>query len=78
MKGEPTTWRPLGRIVLLVFVAATGCILALKNRVPESAISPKSVVAMPPQVLVYTLDAGDQRAYKNSSARALVDESYPS
>jgi hypothetical protein len=63
--------------MFLVFVVAAGCIPALQNRVSESAIVPKRVVAMPPQVMVYTLDGGGARASENGATRDLFDGVLP-
>ena len=55
---RPVIGRQLGGVTVLLVVVASGCFPAVQNRVSESAIVTKRVVAMPPQILIYTLDAG--------------------
>jgi hypothetical protein len=60
--------------VLGLLLTATGCIPALQNRVAGDAVPPPRLVAMPPQVIVYTLDAGDQRSFEAQPSSAVVGE----
>lgn len=53
-------------------VATTGCIPALQNRVPAEEIPPNRLVAVPPQVLIYTLDASDKRSFDDQAAEAVA------
>lgn len=57
-----------------LLLTATGCIPALQNRVAGDAVPPPRLVAMPPQVIVYTLDAGDQRSFEDKPSLAVVGE----
>jgi hypothetical protein len=60
-----------------LLVAAAGCIPALQNRVPPNAVPQPRLVAMPPQVLIYTLDAGDQRSSdEGGSTDVVVDAAH--
>lgn len=48
--------RRFGRLGLLLVLPAIGCIPAVQNRAAPQAIAPPGLVALPPQVLVYTVD----------------------
>jgi hypothetical protein len=61
-------------VVLGILVSATGCIPALQNRVAANAVPPPRLVAMPPQVIVYTLDASDKRSFEDQPSSAVVAE----
>jgi hypothetical protein len=63
---------PSVAFVLGLLVAATGCIPALQNRVAGSSIPPARLVAMPPQVIVYTLDASDHRSFEEQPSSSVV------
>ena len=56
---------------LLLLAGATGCIPAVHNRVPDSAIVPDHLTALPPQVVVYTLDSAGERAPQTDAADEL-------
>ena len=60
--------------VLGVLVATVGCIPALKNRIPADGIPSARLVAMPPQVLVYTLDFADHRSMDEQPSSAVATE----
>jgi hypothetical protein len=60
--------------VLGVFVATAGCIPALQNRFPVDGIPPAQLVAMPPQVLVYTLDFSDHRSFDEQPSSAVATD----
>jgi hypothetical protein len=53
--------------VLCLLAATTGCASALQNRVPADAISPERLVAVPPQVLIFTLDANNKSSVSDQS-----------
>jgi hypothetical protein len=67
----------MGCVAVLLVVVASGCIPAVQNRVSENAIVANRVVAMPPQVLVYTLDAGGGRSPEDGAERDIVDKALP-
>lgn len=56
---------------LLLLAGATGCIPAVHNRVPDSAVVPDHLTALPPMVVVYTLDSAGERARQNDAADEL-------
>jgi len=66
-------WRPSFWLVLGLLAATTGCGSALQNRVSAEAISPAHLVAVPPQVLIYTLDANDHSSVDDQSAAPLAN-----
>lgn len=58
--------------MLGLLVATTGCIPALQNRVPAEGVPPNRLVAVPPQVLIYTLDAFDHRSLDDPASDAVA------
>lgn len=65
---RPSCWFVLG-----LLAATTGCTPALQNRLPADAISPARLVAVPPQVLIYTLDADNHSSVDDQSAAAIAN-----
>ena len=65
--------RPSSWFVLGLLVAATGCTSALQNRVPAEGISPDRLVAVPPQVVIYTLDINTQRSVEDQPTDAIAN-----
>jgi hypothetical protein len=65
---------PSFAFLLGLLVVATGCIPALQNRVAGNAIPPPRLVAMPPQVIVYALDAGGPRSFEDQPSSSVVIE----
>ncbi len=61
----------------MLVIVASGCIPAVQNRVSESAIVAKRVVAMPPQILVYTLAAGGEHSNEDGAENDIVDKVLP-
>jgi hypothetical protein len=59
---------------LLLFVVATGCIPAVQNRALGNQIAPQRVVALPPVVMLYTMDAMGERAFEDASAEVIVNQ----
>jgi hypothetical protein len=62
---------------VLLAVVASGCFPAVQNRVAESAIVATRVVAMPPQILIYTLDAGGERSSDDGPENDIVEKVLP-
>jgi len=60
----------VGMLGLLITTA--GCIPALQNQFPAEGIAPAQLVAMPPQVLVYTLDASEHRSFDEQPSSAVA------
>ena len=58
--------------LFLLLAGATGCIPAVWNRAPDSAILPEQVTALPPLVVVYTLDSSGERVARNDAADELM------
>ena len=59
--------------MLGLLAATTGCTPALlQNRVPADAISPDRLVAVPPQVLLLTMDASNHTAVSDEPTDALA------
>lgn len=58
--------------VLGLLAAATGCTPVLQNRVPADAISPDRLVAVPPHVLIYTLDLNTHAAVEDQPTEAIA------
>jgi hypothetical protein len=58
--------------VLGLLAATTGCASALQNRVPADAISPERLVAVPPQVVIYTLDVDNKSSVGDQSTDVLA------
>jgi hypothetical protein len=65
-----------GRVafVLGLFLAATGCIPVPQNRLAGSTVPRPRLVALPPQVIVYTLDATDSRSPEEEPSADLGSE----
>jgi hypothetical protein len=61
--------------LLLGLVVATGCMPALQNRVAGNDIPPLRLVALPPQVMVYALDANGQRSFEEQPSSSVGDRS---
>ena len=59
--------------MLGLLAATTGCTSALQNRVPADGISPDRLVAVPPQVLIYTLDANDHSSVDDQAADPIAN-----
>jgi hypothetical protein len=57
---------------LLGLVVASGCFPALPNRAAGNAIPKPGLVAMPPQVIVYSLDATNHRSFEEPSASVVT------
>ena len=76
MIGAPVHGRSLSFVLGLwgVLVATAGCIPALQNRLPVDRIPPPQLVALPPQVLVYTLDINEHRSFEEQSSAAVATE----
>ena len=58
--------------LFLLLAESTGCIPAVHNRVPDSAIEPDHVTALPPQVVVYALDSSGERVVQHDAADELM------
>ena len=54
-----------------LLLACAGCIPALSNRVPAEAIPHARLTSMPPQVLVYTLDANNKGSVEDDVSSAV-------
>lgn len=63
---------PSFAFLLGLLVVATGCIPALQNRAAGNAIPKPGLVAMPPQVIVYTLDASNHRSFEEQPSASVV------
>lgn len=63
--------------VFALFTSAMGCIPAVQNRVAESAIAGRRVTALPPQVLVYELDAYEHHPIDRRAARTVAEKVEP-
>jgi hypothetical protein len=62
------------RLAVGVLAATTGCIPALQNRVAGDAIPPNRLVAVPPQVLVHTMDFFDHGSVDDQPTAAVAGE----
>jgi hypothetical protein len=62
MMGAEARAQARAAFVLGLFLAATACIPVPQNRVAASTVARARLVALPPQVIVYTLDASDSRS----------------
>jgi hypothetical protein len=60
--------------VLGLWMAGTGCIPALQNRVVGNTVPRPRLVALPPQVIVYTVDASDHRSLEDQPSSDVVVE----
>jgi len=58
-------------LLLGLLIAFSGCIPTLANRVPAEAIPRARLVGVSPQVLVYTLDAGNNRSVDENVTSAV-------
>ena len=65
--------RPSSWFVLGLLAATTGCSSALQNRVPADGISPARLVAVPPQVLLLTMDASNHTSVSDRPTDALAN-----
>lgn len=58
-------------LVFVVAAAAMGCAPVLENRSPAGQIPPAQVAAMPPVVLIYTLDWRDRKSVEEAATREI-------
>jgi hypothetical protein len=66
--------RPSSWFVLGLLAATAGCSSALQNRIPADGISPDRLVAVPPQVLIFTMDANNHSSVSDESTDSLANE----
>jgi len=71
MDYERRAWTVPKGVAFLLLAVAIGCIPAVQNRAPDTAILPEDVVALPPQILVYTWDALGNRTLEEEAAEGI-------